>query len=547
MALNNRNKDSDIITLDSSLRVKGNFYLLGDFKYSLTLGDYSLKFGPYFKSEKLVLQFYYNFATPYFPQIGRIQERDREGYIFIGTYQPFQVFSLFASIDTYNENLERILERPVTDYLTYTYGANISYPVLPSISIRISKSERESERKGLKISDSYYSSFYLSLFKSYRRFYLSFRFNRGNFEDFLDPSQDFLNLDYTLELRKLFLNGSLIYLNSYFTKRKSKWKIFEKEDLSLQAGFTIKPSYNLMINSQFNYSFGKDKLTGQKTRGIGASAGIYYNFRPLKVNFSIQYRFSLMENIFLQTNRTYYHQFFFSITKSFTWGRREVFTKAKSIADIFRGTGEIEGFVFVDLNSNSIRDPGEEVFSDIEIVLDGRIIGKTDKNGHYKISSVMPGEHKVSLLLRKVPAFYQPIFEERKIEIKGKKIYKLDFILIPLGIISGKVFFDLNENGIIESKEPVLSNIQVNIFKNGNLLSVAFTNSRGEFRFDNIGPGEYKIEIDSKNIKGKYRIGKKSSIKIDLKPGEEKVGIVLMLNKYKKPKVKKIFDNYYKN
>lgn len=533
--------------MDSSLRVKGNFYLLGDFKYSLTLGDYSLKFGPYFKSEKLVLQFYYNFATPYFPQIGRIQERDREGYIFIGTYQPFQVFSLFASIDTYNENLERILERPVTDYLTYTYGANISYPVLPSISIRISKSERESERKGLKISDSYYSSFYLSLFKSYRRFYLSFRFNRGNFEDFLDPSQDFLNLDYTLELRKLFLNGSLIYLNSYFTKRKSKWKIFEKEDLSLQAGFTIKPSYNLMINSQFNYSFGKDKLTGQKTRGIGASAGIYYNFRPLKVNFSIQYRFSLMENIFLQTNRTYYHQFFFSITKSFTWGRREVFTKAKSIADIFRGTGEIEGFVFVDLNSNSIRDPGEEVFSDIEIVLDGRIIGKTDKNGHYKISSVMPGEHKVSLLLRKVPAFYQPIFEERKIEIKGKKIYKLDFILIPLGIISGKVFFDLNENGIIESKEPVLSNIQVNIFKNGNLLSVAFTNSRGEFRFDNIGPGEYKIEIDSKNIKGKYRIGKKSSIKIDLKPGEEKVGIVLMLNKYKKPKVKKIFDNYYKN
>ncbi|MCP2521077.1 hypothetical protein NLD30_11625, partial [SCandidatus Aminicenantes bacterium Aminicenantia_JdfR_composite] len=184
---------------------------MGDFKYSLTLGDYSLKFGPYFKSEKLVLQFYYNFATPYFPQIGRIQERDREGYIFIGTYQPFQVFSLFASIDTYNENLERILERPVTDYLTYTYGANISYPVLPSISIRISKSERESERKGLKISDSYYSSFYLSLFKSYRRFYLSFRFNRGNFEDFLDPSQDFLNLDYTLELRKLFLNGSLIY------------------------------------------------------------------------------------------------------------------------------------------------------------------------------------------------------------------------------------------------------------------------------------------------------------------------------------------------
>ena len=542
---NNKTIDSEIFTIDSSLRIRGEFYLLGDFKYSLTSKDYSLKIGPYFRSKRLSLQFYYNYATPYFPQIERIQIRDRKGYLFIGTLQPFRVLSLFTSVNTYDENLERILERPVNDYLTYSYGANISLPIFPSISFRINRSERESEKGGLKISDSCYNSFYLSLFKNYKRFYFNFRFNRGNFKNFIDPTQDFLNLDYVFELRKLFLNGSLFYLNFYFTQRESRWEIFKKENYSLQAGVTLKPSYNLMINSQFNYSFGKDKITGQKNRGMGGSAGIWYNFQPLKLNFSFQYRFSLIESIFSYTARRYYHQIVFRITKSFTWGRKRKLSYAKNIADIFRGTGEIEGVVFVDLNSNNIKDRGEETFSDIEIMLDGRVVTKTDENGHYKISSVIPGEHKISLLLRKIPAYYQPISEEKKIGVKGKKKYQLDFILVPLGIISGKVILDLNENGVGEEKEPPLKEIHINLIKDDEIVSDVFTDSKGIFKFDNIMPGKYKVEIDSIGIEGKYRKNEKSLCEIDLKAGEELRDIILLLNKYKKPKVKKIFDYFY--
>ena len=547
LLVNNKREDSDILTLDSSFRVAGKFYLLGDFKYSLTSKEYSLKVGPYFESRKFLFQFYYNYATPYFPQIERIQVRDRKGYTFIGVYRPIQILSLFASVDTYNENLERILERPVTDYLTYSYGANLSLPTLPSISFRINTSDRESEREGFKITDSYYNSFYLSIFKSYKRFYLNFRFNRGNFKNFIDPSQDFLNKDYTFELRKLFLNGTLFYLNFYLTQKESRLEIFKREDYNLQTGITLKPSYNLMINSQFNYTFGKDKLTGQKSSGIGVSAGIFYNFQPLKVNFSVQYRYSYLKSISILTTKRYYHQIFLSITKSFTWGRGESFARAKSITDIFKGTGEIEGFVFVDSNSNNIMDPDEETFSDIEIMLDGRIVAKTDEKGHYKIPSIIPGEHKITILLRKVPALYQPLFEERKIKIKGRGKIKLNFVLIQLGVISGKVIFDENENGIVEDKEKAIPNIIVNILKDKEVIFVALTNSKGEFRFDNVPAGKYKIEIDSESIKEVYRKGKKSFIEVELKPGEERRGIVLLLNKYKKPKKKKIFDFYFKN
>jgi protocatechuate 3,4-dioxygenase beta subunit len=299
-----------------------------------------------------------------------------------------------------------------------------------------------------------------------------------------------------------------------------------------------------MINSQFNYSYGKDKISGQKTRGIGGSLGIYYNFQPLKINFSLQYRFSRIQSIFPKTQKRDYHQVVFRITKSFTWGKRKTLSQVKSFSDIFKGTGTVEGFVFIDLNLNNIKDSKDVTLSDIEIMIDGRVITTTDENGYYRISPIIPGEHRISLLLRKIPAFYQPLFEEKKIKIKGRKTHHLNFILVPLGFVSGKVILDVNENGVKDEDEPGLQEIQVNLLKNGNLVFSILTNSRGEFKFDNLYPGKYIIEIDSKNIKEKYKKDKKSVIEINLKPGEELREITLLIKKYRKPKIKKVFDYF---
>ena len=70
--------------------------------------------------------------------------------------------------------------------------------------------------------------------------------------------------------------------------------------------------------------------------------------------------------------------------------------------------------------------------------------------------------------------------------------------------ISGKIWYDINENGVIDEDEAYASRIEVELLKadgskavdyNGNEITNILTDSNGEYSFSNLPMGEYIVEI----------------------------------------------------
>ncbi len=60
--------------------------------------------------------------------------------------------------------------------------------------------------------------------------------------------------------------------------------------------------------------------------------------------------------------------------------------------------------------------------------------------------------------------------------------------------LSGKIWFDTNNNGILDPGEPGVPWINVNLFsENGNWLKWGMTDSSGSFTFDSLQPGSYYV------------------------------------------------------
>jgi hypothetical protein len=545
-----RTGESDIFAIDSSLRMFSNFYLLGDAKYVLFSGDrkkndYAVKIGPYWRSTRFTVQFYYHYASPDFPQIERTSLRDRRSYTAVGEFRPLSWLSLFGSADTSNENLEKILERPITDYLTYSYGASLSPRALPNVAFGLSTGERKSERAHISSADTVYNLNYLSVFKQLGRYYLSLRLTQGQFKDYLAPSQGFKLANYSLDFRKMFLSGSFVYFNGFFTEQKSSADLFQRRNWSLQTGATWRPVSSFMIHGQLNITLEKETTKKRENRGIGGEIGAQYQFVPFNLNLSLSYRYSQFQYSLSEARRRQDHQVVLNVTKSLSWGRPATLGPVKNFADLFRGGAKIEGYVFVDTNQNQAQDPDEEALAEVGIMLDGRVVARTDDRGFYKMTSVSQGLHRVSIDLRKVPATYGLTSEDVKdIVTQGKERHSLNFTVAPLGSLRGRVILDANNDGEAGREEPAMEGIRLSLLREGSMLLTALSNSSGFFKFDNLLSGKYTIEVDSESLGESYGRFEKSSLEVALKPGEDVHGLSLLIRLYEKPKAKRVFTLY---
>ncbi len=535
---------ADILTLDSSAEISRDFHLLSDYKIALPSADrsglnYSLKIGPHYRSQKFSLELYYNYITPEFPLFERILRRDTQGLTFIGEIRPFTRLSLFGSVDTFNENLERAWTRPFNDYLTFSSGASMSLPGLPTLSLRFSTSQRQSETAGVTTADNRFNSFFLSLFKYFRYLLLNVRYQRGDYNDSLQPAQAMTMENYSLEARKMFLDGSAIYINTYLSRQNSPGNYFRSDLINLQAGAFIRLKPELNVNGQLSFNASRINTSDFQNLGFGAEAGINYLFRPWRINLSLYYRYGYTGTTVAESLQTNYHQVYFSVTKSFGWGKATANRQASTFADLFRRKGKISGVLFIDANQNGRRDPDEETLADVAIFLDGHLVTASAKDGSYLIPAIEPGQHLVSVDMGNIPVYYMPAGrEEKEITVRSGKTEALDVAFIPVGLIIGRLFVDENENGRADADEPPLADIPIILRKDAQAVTNTVTNSRGLFRFNNLPAGEYLIEVDGHLPEG-YVVSEQSHLTVPLQPKQEKRDAVLLVRRSHKPVVKK--------
>ena len=165
--------------------------------------------------------------------------------------------------------------------------------------------------------------------------------------------------------------------------------------------------------------------------------------------------------------------------------------------------GSICGTKFNDLNGNGRRDDGEPGIPDWKIVIGGTadLSAVTDKDGNFCFYNLESGEYKISEevrdgwqeILPAAPGTYTVTLPA------GQSLSGILFgnRLIPqTGSICGSKFNDLNGNGIRNEGEPGIGDWT--ILLGGDADLTVTTDKNGDFCFDNLKPGTYKLGEESR-------------------------------------------------
>jgi len=194
-------------------------------------------------------------------------------------------------------------------------------------------------------------------------------------------------------------------------------------------------------------------------------------------------------------------------------------------------TAIISGMAWEDLNGNDIRDGSDAGLSNIIVSLVdsfGNIIHKdtTDLNGLYTFMPAEYGKYTVGFSLASFPVGYSPVSKNVGSDITidsdvnsngltdtiilGGNIANIDLGLRntpPSAALSGKVWYDGNNNGLFESGEIGISNVFVKLLDASNaILALDTTDVNGQYSFGGLVYNQYFIEFDTASFLATYEI-----------------------------------------
>ncbi len=181
----------------------------------------------------------------------------------------------------------------------------------------------------------------------------------------------------------------------------------------------------------------------------------------------------------------------------------------------------IGDFVWHDVNRNGLQDEGETGISNLKILLLNEAGIKTDStftdvNGEYFLKT-KPGKYRLSVDIAEgyTPTAFmagtdtladsngqlsegQVVSNEFSL-FSGSERLDLDFGFVTLpGAITGTTWYDSNFNGLLDDHEPLREGIIVQLLdSNGNDLDSTLTDGNGEFIFENLEPGNYRLRFNN--------------------------------------------------
>ncbi|MDZ7671231.1 MAG: SdrD B-like domain-containing protein [Halanaerobiales bacterium] len=283
-----------------------------------------------------------------------------------------------------------------------------------------------------------------------------------------------------------------ITLNSYLTdninlvgqySRINTGEVFNYEEYKINTGYSYNNNLGY-VNIFANYVIPEDNTySNQISYGIGYSK-IFNNESELDINLGKSYE-SVLGND---------HEYYFTVS----FAQAFAFTKNKTLNTRFNNSEHrsfVAGYVYLDENNNGIFDKGEEILPDIEMRLDN-ITVISNEDGLYRFNPLFADVYTLNFNFRNLYADYTPVTEEKFIRVKENENIFLNFGLTLNGSIAGKIFLDKNNNGIQDPEDEAMSWVGVTL----DGTKYDYTDSRGEFYFENVSLGAHKIEIVNESI-----------------------------------------------
>ncbi|MDD5070272.1 MAG: hypothetical protein PHV17_06035, partial [Candidatus Omnitrophica bacterium] len=154
----------------------------------------------------------------------------------------------------------------------------------------------------------------------------------------------------------------------------------------------------------------------------------------------------------------------------------------------------ISGFVFQDKNSDGKKQNTEEGIEGVEIFV-GPKKTITDKTGRYSVV-VRAKQLSVSVNNNSIPGGYILTTASAKVlDLSRSGKYALDFGLSTQSGIYGAVFWDVNNNNLLDKEDkPVSAKLTLNS------KAMSQTNDSGVYFFSGLLPGDYQLALDVSSL-----------------------------------------------
>ena len=165
--------------------------------------------------------------------------------------------------------------------------------------------------------------------------------------------------------------------------------------------------------------------------------------------------------------------------------------------------GSVTGRVYQDINLNGRFDPGvDQPQANARVRVDGSRYAVSDPEGNFRIEAVLRGDHSVYLDLLSVRADLTLLDNtQQQITLESSRDIVVDFRVVRTGRVSGVVWLDLNENGLLDQGERPLADVRVVTGSGRDTL----TDENGYFLIGDLPPGEHILLLDEKTIPERTR------------------------------------------
>jgi fimbrial isopeptide formation D2 family protein/uncharacterized repeat protein (TIGR01451 family) len=196
------------------------------------------------------------------------------------------------------------------------------------------------------------------------------------------------------------------------------------------------------------------------------------------------------------------------------------------------GVASIGDRVWYDFNSDGVQDADEAGIPGVDVTVrwagpdgilgnadDVSITTTTDANGEYLVENLPYGDYRVTVDSTTLPVGLSQTFDldgtatahvaEAALSSTNPNRRDLDFGYVGVASIGDRVWFDFNNDGVQDTGEPGIPNVEVTvrwagpdgIF--GNADDVVFTtttDANGEYLVENLPYGDYQVTVNSADL-----------------------------------------------
>lgn len=163
----------------------------------------------------------------------------------------------------------------------------------------------------------------------------------------------------------------------------------------------------------------------------------------------------------------------------------------------WQAVGDIEGYVFKDLNSNGIMGRDKPPVQGIKVWLGKSKSAVTDIFGYYKFKNVRGNKIYVNLDTATIPnGFVLTVPATQAVFINQHQVARVDFGIISRSEIFGYVFEDLDDDNQFGKKDKGIRNAVI-ILEDG---SKRATDSGGKYSFSGVSSGGHEVTLDLNSL-----------------------------------------------